>query len=155
MLPAPLRAVPSSAPPITSSSSGQVRAVRPILSSCLTEKTILNKIQRFGVGFLFRKTHYFYRMKRMSFRCLTLVSVSIVLQLSCNKTHYTPALANALFQSDVQAQAEDQIRIPSEIDALFNDINTVLLYKDTVINDTETITSHFPTICGLYAVTKN
>jgi hypothetical protein len=91
----------------------------------------------------------------MSFRCLTLASVYIGLLISCNKTHYTPAAATALFQSDVQAQAEDQIRIPSEIDALFNDINTVLLYSDTVNNDTETITSHFPSLCGLYAVTKN
>ena len=92
----------------------------------------------------------------MSFRCLTLVSVFIMLLLSCNKTRYTPAAATALFQTDVQAQAEDQIRIPSEIDALFNDINTILLYKDSVINDTETVAlSNFPTICGLYAVTKN
>jgi hypothetical protein len=94
-------------------------------------------------------------MKRLSNRCLTLVSVSIALLFSCNKTHYTPALANALFQSDVEAQAQDQIRIPTEMDALFNDINTILLYQDSVINDTETITSHFPGICGLYAVTKN
>jgi hypothetical protein len=91
----------------------------------------------------------------MSFRCLTLVSVSIVLQLSCNKTHYTPALANALFQSDVQAQAEDQIRIPSEIDALFNDINTVLLYKDTVNSGPDTITSSLSSLCGIYAVIKD
>jgi len=78
-------------------------------------------------------------MKRMSFRCLTLVSVYIGLLISCNKTHYTPAAATALFQSDVQAQAEDQIRIPSEIDALFNDLNTVLLYKDTVNSGPDTI----------------
>jgi hypothetical protein len=94
-------------------------------------------------------------MKRMSFGCLTLVSVYTLLLLSCNKTRYTPAAAVALFQSDIHAQAEDQIRIPNEIDALFNDINTILLYKDTIVNDTETITSHFPGICGLYAVTKN
>ena len=61
-------------------------------------------------------------MKRMSFRCLTLVSVFIVLLLSCNKTRYTPAAATALFQSDVQAQAVDQIRIPSEIDALLSEL---------------------------------
>ena len=92
----------------------------------------------------------------MSFRCLTLLSVYVVLLLSCNKTRYTPAAAVALFQSDVHAQAEDQIRIPNEIDALFNDINTILLYQDAVVNDTETVAlSNFPTICGLYAVTKN
>ena len=92
----------------------------------------------------------------MSFWCLTLVSVYIGLLFSCNKTHYTPALANALFQSDVQAQAEDQIRIPSEIDALFNDINTALLYKDTVNSGPDTIAlTNFPTMCGLYAVIKD
>jgi hypothetical protein len=124
---------------------------------CLTKKQneTLIKSQHQNVGFFYAKTHYFYRMKRMSFRCLTLVSVYIVLLLSCNKTRYTPAAAVALFQSDVHAQAEDQIRIPNEIDALFNDINTILLYHDTVINDTETITSHFPTLCGLYAVTQD
>ena len=92
----------------------------------------------------------------MSFRCLTLVSVYVVLLLSCNKTRYTPAAATALFQSDVQAQAEDQIRIPNEIDALFNDINTVLLYKDGVDSVLDTIAlTNFPTLCGLYAVTKD
>jgi hypothetical protein len=91
----------------------------------------------------------------MSFRCLALVSVYIGLLFSCNKTHYTPALANALFQSDVQAQSEDQLRIPSEIDALFNDINTVLLYKDTVNSGPDTITSKLSSLCGLYEVNKN
>jgi hypothetical protein len=92
----------------------------------------------------------------MSFRCLTLVSVFIMLLLSCNKTRYTPAAATALFQTDVQAQAEDQIRIPSEIDALFNDINTILLYKDTVNSSPDTIAlTNFPTVCGLYAVIKD
>jgi hypothetical protein len=92
----------------------------------------------------------------MSFRYLTLVSVFIMLLLSCNKTRYTPAAATALFQSDVQAQAEDQIRIPSEIDALFNDINTILLYKDTVNSGPDTIAlTNFPTACGLYAVIKD
>jgi hypothetical protein len=91
----------------------------------------------------------------MSNRCLTLVSVSIALLFSCNKTHYTPALAIALFQSDVEAQAQDQIRIPTEIDALFNDINSVLLYKDTVNSGPDTITSSFSGICGIYNVIKD
>jgi hypothetical protein len=92
----------------------------------------------------------------MSFLCLTAVSVSIVLLLSCNKTRYTPAAAVALFQSDVHAQAEDQIRIPSEIDALFNDINTILQYQDNNDSVPDTIAlSNFPTMCGLYAVIKD
>jgi hypothetical protein len=108
------------------------------------------------LAFLFGKTHYFYGMKRMSSRCLTLVSVSILLLFSCNKTRYTPAAATALFQLDVHTQAEDQIRIPNEIDALFNDINTVLLYKgDTVNSVPDTITSSFPNLCGIYQVIKN
>ncbi len=95
-------------------------------------------------------------MKRMSFWCLTAISVSIVLMFSCNKTRYTPAAATALFQSDVHAQAEDQIRIPSEIDALFNDINTVLQYQDNNDSVPDTIAlSNFPKLCGLYAVIKD
>ncbi len=107
------------------------------------------------LAFLFGKTHYFYGMKR-SFRCLTLVSVSTLLLFSCNKTRYTPAAATALFQSDVHAQAEDQIRIPNEIDALCNDINTILLYKDTVNSGPDTIpVSNFPGVCGVYSVVKD
>ncbi len=92
----------------------------------------------------------------MSSRCLTLVSVYVVLLLSCNKTRYTPAAATALFQSDVHAQAEDQIRIPNEIDALFNDINAILQYHDNNDSVPDTIAlSNFPTVCGLYAVIKD
>lgn len=92
----------------------------------------------------------------MSSRCLTLVCVSILLLFSCNKTRYTPAAATALFQSDVHAQAEDQIRIPNEMDALFNDINTVLQYHDNQDSLPDTIAlTNFPTMCGLYAVIKN
>ena len=92
----------------------------------------------------------------MSFRCLTLLSVYVVLLLSCNKTRYTPAAAVAQFQSDVHAQAEDQIRIPNEIDALFNDINTILQYQDKNDSVPDTIAlSNFPTMCGLYAVIKD
>jgi hypothetical protein len=108
------------------------------------------------LAFLFAKTHYFYGMKRMSSRYLSLVSVSIVLLFSCNKTRYTPAAAAALFQSDVHTQAEDQVRIPNEIDALFNDINTVLLYKDGNDTTLDTIPlSNFPNLCGLYQVVKD
>lgn len=72
---------------------------------------------------------------------LALVILFAGVLLACSKSS-TPASSNtAAFTSELQVQASDQVRISSEIDAAFNDVDSVIANRVAVCGSTIAIDS--------------
>ena len=76
---------------------------------------------------------YFYSMNWKLCSYLTIIGVVACVLLACKKNSAVSSNEQAQFDSAVNVQANDQVRVASDIDAIFNDVNTVMTKQDSVI----------------------
>lgn len=77
-------------------------------------------------------SYYIYRMNWKLCSYLTIIGVLVCVLFACKKNTAFSSNEQAQFDSASNVQSNDQARITSDIDAIFNDVNSVMINQKAV-----------------------